>query len=67
MDFLPEIYGPYGPNMDFLPEIYSPYGPYMDVLIENMARKVQKCSFEMKFNRIYQNLYFLSETSKTSK
>ena len=42
MDFLLEIYGPYGPYMDFLLEICGPYGPYMDVLIENMARKVHK-------------------------
>ena len=42
MDFLPEICGPYGPNIHFLPEIYGPYNLYMSFLIENMARKVHK-------------------------
>ena len=52
MDFLPQIYGPYGPNyMDFLLEIYGPYGPYMDFLLENIAREIQKCSFEKKIDR----------------
>ena len=42
MDFLPEIYGPYGPYniMDFLPEICGPYGPYMIFLPEFMDRTV---------------------------
>ena len=54
MDFLPEIYGPYGPYMDLLPEHmaltvhigaveqlnYGPYGPYRSCRPENMDRTV---------------------------
>ena len=44
--------------MDFLLQIYGPYGPYMNVLIRNMVHKVQICTFGKKIYRRCPNSEF---------